>query len=160
MAAYLIECTLYHLYVHLHVRHSLFWLSHRLHHLVTPSVYSGISLIGNVNPCILCVVSRYLPLYYRHWSSNGLMTTKHTNSNVVRCISTHLTSFAVLVDVSSREQDVSKVALSGNWNIFQTMLLLILQGNEVYAFKLVSYIGCVVSLICLGLSLLILVSCG
>ena len=39
-------------------------------------------------------------------------------------------------------------------------LTITLQGNEAYALKLVSYVGCVVSLVCLTLSLLILIPCG
>lgn len=46
-------------------------------------------------------------LYVRQWSSSGLNTSVDTSSNMVRCVSNHLTSFAVLVDVNGIEGDVS-----------------------------------------------------
>lgn len=44
---------------------------------------------------------------HRHWSSNGLTTTEDADRNIIRCMSTHLTSFAVLVDVNGPGNFVS-----------------------------------------------------
>ena len=46
-------------------------------------------------------------MYVRQWSNSGLNTSVDTSSNMVRCVSNHLTSFAVLVDVNGIEGDVS-----------------------------------------------------
>ena len=78
---------------------------------------SGISLLGidikvihNIIMCTLTVCcTLYASLNPRRWSNDGLTTTKDIDSNVFRCVSTHLTSFAVLVDVNGQGEEVSVV---------------------------------------------------
>ena len=59
----------------------------------------------------LSLYGTFLPLS-RRWSSNGLTTAVDTSNNMIRCSSTHLTSFAVLVDANGLEGDVSHCANS------------------------------------------------
>ena len=68
---------------------------------------SGISLLGIAIKVKCCML--YASLIPRRWSNDGLTTTKDSDSNVIRCVSTHLTSFAVLVDVNGQGEEVNTV---------------------------------------------------
>ncbi|XP_065909619.1 uncharacterized protein [Dysidea avara] len=70
------------------------------------------------------------------WDTEGVTTISVTN-NTITCNSSHLTSFAVLVDVSGGHKDISK--------------------EERSILSLVSYVGCGVSIICLLVAITILV---
>ena len=72
------------------------------------------------------------------WSSSGL-TTQY-NSTSVSCGSSHLTSFAVLVDVS------------GSHAVFTT--------EELKALSVVTYIGLSISIVCLLLTVIFFLSFG
>ncbi|XP_065912162.1 latrophilin-like protein LAT-2 [Dysidea avara] len=76
----------------------------------------------------------FLPL--GGWSSDGLHVDRKTKQTVT-CNSTHLTSFAVLVDVSGASQKISK--------------------EHKMALSLVSYVGCAISIICLIAAVLLFV---
>jgi hypothetical protein len=56
------------------------------------------------------LTEKLVHLFCRQWSSSGLNTTVDSSSNMIRCVSNHLTSFAVLVDVNGIEGDVSNSA--------------------------------------------------
>ena len=49
---------------------------------------------------------------HSNWSSEGLSTMRVNGSDLVRCVSTHLTSFAVLVDASSRGKNVGSIIIA------------------------------------------------
>ncbi|XP_065902446.1 adhesion G protein-coupled receptor L3-like [Dysidea avara] len=66
------------------------------------------------------------------FSTDGIIQSDTTNNTFVQCSTTHLTSFAVLVDVSG--------------------------GRESTALSIVSYIGCAISIICLLIAVILLVS--
>ena len=60
---------------------------------------------------LLCGMFVIIVTVYRDWSSDGVSTMRVNGSDVdlVRCISTHLTSFAVLVDASSGGKNVGGI---------------------------------------------------
>ena len=85
------------------------------------------------------------------WIDNSVSTkciSTSGNQTSVICASTHLTSFAVLVDVTG--------ALGVNTVMVVIMSILMMLSylqkvstDEQYALKIVSYVGCAVSIICL-----------
>ncbi|XP_065898979.1 adhesion G protein-coupled receptor L3-like [Dysidea avara] len=66
------------------------------------------------------------------FSADGIIQSDTTNSTFVQCSTTHLTSFAVLVDVSG--------------------------GTGSTALSIVSYIGCAISIVCLLIAVIVLIS--
>jgi len=82
------------------------------------------------------------------WSDYGLTTTRDTSlngSNLTVCQSTHLTSFAVLVDVQGAQTQVSTLTLGITY-------IHIVQQSETLSF--ISYIGCGISIFSLLLTML------
>ena len=74
------------------------------------------------------------------WSSMGIVTDISESSNdLITCNSSHLTAFAVLVDLGG--------TLSGCH-----------ESNEYKALNIVSYVGCGMSLVCLLLTIIYLLS--
>ncbi|XP_065903444.1 adhesion G protein-coupled receptor L3-like [Dysidea avara] len=71
------------------------------------------------------------------FSTEGITQLSTTNSTFVQCNSNHLTSFAVLVDTSKNNEDNS--------------------GSESDALSIVSYIGCVISIVCLLFAIIMIV---
>ncbi|XP_065903381.1 adhesion G protein-coupled receptor L3-like [Dysidea avara] len=69
-----------------------------------------------------------------HFSQEGITSTTHDGS-FVQCSSNHLTSFAILVDVSGQTND-----------------------NQSTGLKIVSYIGCAVSIVCLLIAVCMLIA--
>ena len=101
----------------------------------------------------------YITLTFRVWSSAGLHTSDATGPRgEIICITTHLTSFAVLVN--------PQVSVDGIFvhRVLQCSLLYILQSSETTvgqkALGIVSYIGCGISLACLVVSLLVFIIFG
>ncbi len=76
----------------------------------------------------------YLPLFplHRSWSSDGLMTLYDKETDTVECLISHFTSFSVLVSPSTHVPLVSELSV-------------------------VSYIGCVLSIIFLTLTIFTLI---
>ena len=72
------------------------------------------------------------------WSSNGL-TTQNTSTSV-SCSSSHLTSFAVLVDVAESHD--------------------VITTTELKALSVVTYIGLSISIVCLLLTVIFFLSFG
>ena len=83
------------------------------------------------------------------WVIAGVTTTDVTTSanlTSVQCVSTHLTSFAVLVDVAGGLQVLTKLTF-----LFEIMYVIQDLGDaERTALQIVSYIGCAISIICLS----------
>ena len=82
-------------------------------------------------------------MYYYHnysstdfgsWVSDGIIT-EIINDTTVRCLSSHLTSFAVLVDVSGTHSETANETSPA------------VNGTALSA--MVSYIDCAVSIVCL-----------
>ena len=93
---------------------------------------------------------------YGQWSSDGVTTLYVNGSQQVLCNSTHLTSFAVLVDVSGHHTvSVIIVVQCMLWTIAQEI-----NPVEARALSIVSYIGCTVSIICLTLTVIFFLSFG
>ena len=95
----------------------------RMYHLERQIVYFGTSLTGKLALHVGTEPRQWF-FVYRQWSSNGLSTTVNTSNNVVRCVSTHLTSFAVLVDVNGLEGDVSDCTHYKSLKPFVTLFIL------------------------------------
>ena len=87
--------------------------------------------------------------------------TSDGNTTTVSCESTHLTSFAVLVDVRGTLQ--VRMVSKGNplWRVgvdmtceYMYFILQDISAAEQLALQIVSYIGCGISVICLAISIL------
>ena len=74
-------------------------------------------------------------VFYSNWSTEGV-TTEILDNGTVKCISTHLTSFAILLSVTG---NVSS------------------SDGEALALELTTYIGCGISIICLSFTIVILI---
>ena len=81
------------------------------------------------------------------WASEGIVT-EIINESTVRCLSQHLTSFAVLVDVEGTYSETNAHD-SNNSNAEEI--------HEV-ALSAVSYVGCAISIICLLITVVFLCS--
>ncbi|CAI8001269.1 Adhesion G protein-coupled receptor L1 [Geodia barretti] len=85
----------------------------------------------------------YDPVGSGGWSSDGIQVISAVtkgNTTTVVCSSTHLTSFAVLVDVAGGLEEVSK--------------------EEALGLQVVSYIGCIISTISLSITVLFYLAMG
>ncbi|XP_065912159.1 uncharacterized protein [Dysidea avara] len=69
------------------------------------------------------------------WSTEGVTVEESSNTHI-KCLSTHLTSFAVLVDTAGVQQDISE--------------------TELKVLSLATYVGCSISVICLLFTIFIL----
>ena len=98
------------------------------------------------------------------WASDGIATSGiKTEGNVtsVQCLSTHLTSFAVLVDVAGGLQVcqyvVGVITLVHVFIVIPSLLLLMFLQDiskvEGEALQIISYIGCAISAVCLIISI-------
>ena len=74
--------------------------------------------------------------------------TTSGNQTAIRCSSTHLTSFAVLVDVAGGLA-VSAWAILYVESIMHTFLPQDIPDPERTALQIISYIGCAISILCL-----------
>lgn len=70
------------------------------------------------------------------WSTEGISTEVLSNGTI-KCSSTHLTSFTILVSVQGEDFN---------------------NGAERLALQIVSYIGCVISILCLILTIIFLLA--
>jgi hypothetical protein len=102
-------------------------------------------------PASLDVINEYIGVFWNFsnpvgrggWSSEGVQVISNTtrgNVTRVQCTSTHLTSFAVLVDVAGGLEDTT--------------------AEERLALQVVSYIGCIISSICLSITVVFYLTMG
>ena len=90
------------------------------------------------------------------WVTAGITTddvmSQNGNLTTIRCNSTHLTSFAVLVDVVGELEVIQKcyfLVTNHLTVLFLISILQVISVAEQTALQIVSYIGCTISIICL-----------
>ena len=88
---------------------------------------------------LLCIY--YSSTDFGSWVSDGIIT-EIINDTTVRCLSSHLTSFAVLVDVSGTHSETANETSP----VVNTAL------------SIVSYFGCAVSIVCLVATIIFLLT--
>lgn len=98
---------------------------------------------------ITCILS-FSSTSYGGWVSDGVIAEIIDNSTV-KCLSSHLTSFSVLVDIVADEI----MNDNNDTNATETDT-----GIEEQILSVVSYIGCSVSIFCLAITIIWLLSFG
>ena len=115
-------------------------------------VFTGILLmiLSKLETIIIRVISfvvTYSTTAGSGWDSEGI-NTSFANNSFVRCYSSHLTSFAVLVTVVDKD---STTAITNGTAEAPT-------GIEEHLLSIFSYIGCSISIVCLLMTVMCLLT--
>ena len=95
-------------------------------------------------------------VHIRNWSTDG-MRTQFLSSSQVLCTSSHLTSFAVLIDHTGTTITYNPEVKYNNCLRFHNIFHL--QGNiESFALGVTSYIGLTISIVCLIITIVLLIA--
>ena len=99
----------------------------------------------------------YLKIFRGDWDTEGVTVIRNSREDsTIICNSTHLTSFAVLVDVSGGHEVCYRNVIH-YYSITNSMLILKkFSSEEREILSVISYVGCGISIVCLLLTIAVL----